>query len=112
MQSHQAPGNRLSSLRVPLMTPRAWLICYDIAHHQRLRRVAHELEEAGDRIQKSMFECGLTPDALAALHQRIQHQIDSAEDKVLYLPICEYCRRATVWQGKMAPAAAEPFWIV
>lgn len=94
------------------MRPRAWLVCYDIAHEKRLRRVARELEQAGDRIQKSLFECGLTPDALEALHQRIRYQIEPAEDKVLYLPICEICRRATLWQGKMAPATAEPFWIV
>lgn len=94
------------------MTPRTWLICYDIAHPKRLRRVAGELEEAGDRIQKSVFECGLTVDALAALRHRLEHQIDPTEDKVLYLPQCAICRRQTVWQGKMAPASAEPFWIV
>jgi len=36
-----------------------YLVCYDIAHPKRLRRVARTLESFGTRLQYSVFECPL-----------------------------------------------------
>lgn len=87
------------------------LIAYDIADPRRLRRVAQTLEAIGDRVQKSVFECGLTPDGLIALRERLRRIIDPAEDHILIQPICRRCRRQISWQGKPPDAATEPFWI-
>lgn len=94
------------------MMARSWLVIYDIAHPRRLRRAAQELERAGARLQHSVFECGMTYDAMLELRARIAAKIDTTEDKVLYLPICPACRTKVLWQGKWAPVVTEPFWIV
>lgn len=88
------------------------LVSYDIADPRRLRRVARTLEEVGDRIQKSVFECGLTPAGLQALRLRLRRIIDPVEDHILIQPVCRHCRWDIGWQGKSPAAACESFWIV
>lgn len=88
------------------------LIAYDIAHPKRLRRVAKALEAAGDRVQKSVFECGLTRDGLLALRQRLRRLIDPNEDQILIQPICHRCRQDMHWQGKPPAPETDLFWIV
>jgi CRISPR-associated protein Cas2 len=94
------------------MNARFWLVCYDISHPKRLRRIAREIETHGDRVQKSVFECGLTTDSLFTLRARLRAQMDQASDKLMYVPVCAECRSRILWQGKRPPDAAEPFWIV
>ena len=88
------------------------LVAYDIADPRRLQRVAHALEAVGDRVQKSVFECGLTPDGLIALRERLRTLIDPQEDHILLQPLCPRCRHTLVWQGKPPPAESEAFWVV
>ncbi len=88
------------------------IVSYDIADPRRLNRVAKVLEAAGTRIQKSVFECGLSPDALSALRLRLRRLIDPAEDHILITPICAHCRHHIHWQGKLPDASGEPYWIV
>ncbi|MDP1550262.1 MAG: CRISPR-associated endonuclease Cas2 [Nitrosomonas sp.] len=88
------------------------IISYDIAHPRRLNRVAKVLETAGVRIQKSVFECGLTPDALLALRLRLRRLIDPAEDHILITPVCSRCRPHIHWQGKLPDVSAAPYWII
>ena len=88
------------------------VISYDIADPRRLNRVAKMLEAAGVRVQKSVFECGLTPDALIALRQRLRRVIDPAEDHILITPVCRRCRHHIAWQGKLPDASNAPYWIV
>ena len=88
------------------------LIAYDITHPKRLRRVAKVLETVGDRVQKSVFECGLTRDGLLALRQRLRRLIKPEEDNILIQPICLYCRETMHWQGKPPAPETDLFWIV
>lgn len=87
------------------------LVAYDIADPRRLQRVARALEEIGERVQKSVFECGVTPDGLIALRKRLRTLIDPREDRVLLQPLCPHCRHAMLWQGKPPPTATEAFWV-
>ncbi|MGZ0020559.1 CRISPR-associated endonuclease Cas2 [Nitrosomonas sp. wSCUT-2] len=88
------------------------VVSYDIAHPYRLNRVAKVLEAAGVRVQKSVFECGLTPDALKALRLRLRRLIDPAEDHILIIPVCMRCRHHICWQGKLPDASTAPHWII
>ncbi len=88
------------------------VISYDITHPRRLNRVAKVLETAGIRIQKSVFECGLTPDALLALRLRLRRLIDPTEDHILITPICARCRHYIGWQGKLPDVSTAPYWII
>lgn len=88
------------------------LVSYDIADPRRLRRVALALEAAGDRVQKSVFECGLTPSALLALRQRLRKLIDPQEDHILIQPLCPTCRQEMLWQGMPPAPETDLYWIV
>ncbi|WCN08274.1 CRISPR-associated endonuclease Cas2 [Marinomonas mediterranea] len=88
------------------------LITYDIAEPKRLRRIAKTLESYGERMQKSVFECGLTPDALKSLTFKLERCIDPSEDSILIQPIHQHNRGNIRWQGKPPSIASEPFWIV
>lgn len=88
------------------------LVSYDIADPRRLRRVAKLLEAVGERVQRSVFECGLTPDGLLALRVRLRAAIDPAEDSVLIQPLCNTCRGDLAWQGSHPEAGQSPFWII
>ena len=88
------------------------IVCYDIADPRRLNRVAKTLEAVGVRVQKSVFECGLTPDALPALRLRLRRLIDPSEDHILIAPVCMRCRYQICWQGKLPDASTAPYWIV
>lgn len=87
-------------------------VAYDIADPRRLRRVAGELEQAGTRMQKSVFECGVSHEGLRLLRARIVSHIRPDEDRVLYQPICSRCRAGIEYQGSLPPASGEPYWIV
>ena len=95
------------------MNPRFWLISYDIASPKQLRRAAKTLEGCGERIQKSVFECGLTPDQSKSVRASLLRTSYNKEtDKLMFQPICTLCRRGIRWQGMHPPANTEPFWIV
>ena len=48
-----------------------YLICYDVVNDRR-NRVSRLLEGYGLRVQKSVFECVLTPDQYGLLQRRFQ----------------------------------------
>lgn len=63
------------------------LVTYDVATdtpagRRRLRRVADACLAYGQRVQKSVFECSLTPSQLLLLEQRLLLCIDEKEDRL------------------------------
>ena len=67
-----------------------YLITYDIASPQRLRRVAMICKNYGVRIQKSVFECHLDKETFKVFwHQlcKLTHQ----GDVITAYPICASC---------------------
>jgi len=68
------------------------LITYDIMNAKRLRKVAAMMENYGTRVQRSVFECEITDDRLAALLADIKRLIRRREDKVQVYPLCQPCR--------------------
>lgn len=91
---------------------RSVYVCYDIAEPRRLRRVAKASEAAGLRVQKSVFECSLTPDALRALRLRLAALSHPGEDLLLYQPLCPQCRAQISWHGKQPAPAHAAYWVV
>ncbi len=95
------------------MKPRFWVLSYDIAHPKRLRQVARLAINHGERVQKSLYLCALSPEQLAMLHQRLTSIIDPGEDRLMLRPVCRQCRSRTRTQGEGGhPERQEPFWIV
>lgn len=77
------------------------IVAYDIADPNRLRRVARTVEDFGDRVQKSVFACQLSPRDLSVLRQRLLGLIESKEDQVIFFPL------GPVHDGKLDQPALE-----
>ncbi len=65
-----------------------WLIIYDIKNTKRLSRVAKVINEYGERVQQSVFECEANIKALERIRMRVNEIIEK-EDYVVYFDICE-----------------------
>ena len=64
-----------------------YLVCYDVetatsAGRRRLRRVARICLGAGQRVQKSVFECRVTQRSFSRLRQKITEAMDLGADTV------------------------------
>lgn len=64
-----------------------FLVCYDISHPKRLRRVAKVLEGYGSRIQFSVFECPLDKQRLAEVRTKLWEVLHHDEDQVLFVSL-------------------------
>lgn len=65
------------------------LITYDVnttsdAGKKRLRRVAKQCVNYGQRVQNSVFECLLDPAQFAMLRNRLEEIIDTEKDSLRY----------------------------
>ena len=67
--------------------PTGWLVCYDICHPKRLRRVYTTMRGYGEHLQYSVFHCVLSPVQLACLHAELEDIIAPTEDQVLLVPL-------------------------
>ncbi len=67
------------------MTRSRYLVCYDICHPKRLRRVAKICESFGTRLQYSVFECPLDGVRLEKLKAQLGDIIHHEEDQVLFV---------------------------
>lgn len=82
------------------MNPRTYphttffLVCYDIAHDGRLRKVAKVMEGFGERVQRSVFECHLTENQFARLLKKVRAVMDETEDGLRVYRLCQACQKA------------------
>ena len=69
----------------------SWLVCYDISHPKRLRKVAQACEDYGYRKQLSVFLVRVSATDFVRLRSRLYELIDRAEDQVLFIPLTDGC---------------------
>jgi CRISPR-associated protein Cas2 len=86
------------------------LVCYDISDDRARARVAANLQQWGDRIQRSVFCCLLTPDDLAVLKSRLADIIDADHDSVYFVPACATCWSAVDVLGQATLDPPTLFW--
>lgn len=60
------------------------LIVYDIPNNKRRTHLANLLEGYGRRVQKSVFECFLTPTDLQKLYTQVCRKVHPTEDSVRF----------------------------
>ncbi len=65
-----------------------YIICFDVADKKRLRQVAIQMENFGQRVQYSVFECHLDKKSLEDLKTRLDTIINKKEDHVRYYGLC------------------------
>lgn len=85
----------------PLRRRTQWMvISYDITDDKRRSRVMKVLEGHGRRVQYSVFECDLRPEALEKLRARLLKLIDANQDDLRIYPLCENCLAKTQMLGR------------
>ena len=70
-----------------------YVVCYDIASPRRLRRVAKLMLAFGERVQKSVFECDLTPKERAQLESQARELLNANEDSLRFYRLCLRCSK-------------------
>lgn len=56
-----------------------WVFVYDVSDDTIRSKVAHVLEQFGDRVQESVFECRLDAPALKEVTRRLRAVIEAPE---------------------------------
>ena len=90
---------------------------YDIADTDeegalRLRRIAQLCERYGHRVQKSVFECRLSPTRLARMMGEFQDVIDPKRDSVIVYRFAGTINEAREHLGRPPPREVGQPWIV
>jgi len=70
------------------------------------------LEDYGYRVQKSVFECFLTPEMCEKLRQEVKIIIDTKEDRVRIYQICRSCRKRAETSGFTEIPEEEKFVVI
>lgn len=67
------------------------LISYDISSDALRRKAANVLEDYGERVQYSVFECFLDERSLLEVRRRLQEYMDFETDSVRIYRLCRRC---------------------
>jgi CRISPR-associated protein Cas2 len=78
-----------------------YLVCYDVIHDRRRGRVSRLSEGYGLRVQKSVFECVLTPDQYELLQRRFETKryLNPDEDQIRFYPMSPRHRQIVLILG-------------
>lgn len=97
----------------PSPPPMRYVIVYDIEDDRTRDRVAKVLERYGERVQKSVFECVLEPEALDRLTGRLAKELgDPQTGNIRVYRLCANCLEASFGLGELAPGTTGEPWIV
>jgi CRISPR-associated protein Cas2 len=75
------------------------VVSYDIVDDRRRTRVASEMENFGERVQYSVFECHLEEAQVRELQRRVETLIAWEEDRVRYYTLCKKDQAQIVVDG-------------
>lgn len=64
---------------------KSYVVCYDIADDKRLTRIRETVRDYGVMLQFSVYHCELGDVDLARLKSALSDQINSNEDKILFI---------------------------
>lgn len=80
-----------------------YIVSYDITDTRRRTKLAKTLEDFGDRVQYSVFECILDSNLLNKMVARIKRIVLEKDDSVRVYTICANCERVikVIGQGKV-----------
>ena len=80
-----------------------YIVSYDISDTWRRTKLAKALEDFGDRVQYSVFECILDGNLLSKMVARIKRIVLEKDDSVRVYTLCANCERVikVIGQGKV-----------
>jgi CRISPR-associated protein Cas2 len=80
------------------------VVSYDIVDDRRRLKIAKTLLDfGGQRVQRSVFECYITPANLEKLRQRLRKLIEEREDSVRFYRLCDDCQSVIERMGQAQP---------
>lgn len=86
------------------MKPMLWLVCYDVADNKRRQKLVKLLEQRGQRVQYSVFECPLEEKELRQLlEKRWLKVLNLREDNLRIYPLDETAKKRTLVFGGPPP---------
>lgn len=72
-----------------------YVVAYDVADDKRRSKIVKLLEQCGDRINRSVFECMLTLSQKHQLEDDIANIVNDKEDQIAIYHICVNCYSKT-----------------
>jgi CRISPR-associated protein Cas2 len=76
------------------------LVSYDIPDDRRRVKIAKTLEDFGERVQYSVFECDLEQEHLERLQRRLEKLVTEEEDSVRFYLLCARCENSVEVLGR------------
>ncbi len=67
------------------------MISYDVVDNKKRLKLMKFLKDYGSRVQKSVFECDLTPTVYERVKAGVEKIIHKRKDRVRYYRICKNC---------------------
>lgn len=67
------------------------MISYDVVDDKKRLKLMKFLKDYGDRVQKSVFECNLSPKTYNMVKRGVERIINKRKDRVRYYRICKGC---------------------
>ncbi len=89
-----------------------WIISYDISNDKIRRKVSRHLQDHGNRVQYSVFECRLNNQQLNDLRMEVSAMIDPETDTIRWYPLCHWCETKINWQGNGKKTDANNYYII
>lgn len=77
-----------------------YVISYDVTDNKRRLKVSNILDDYGDRVQYSVFECILGGKKYDEMVRRLKEVIDEENDKLRIYPLCGTCKEKVLIMGK------------
>lgn len=88
------------------------VICYDIPDNERRNRLSKVLEGFGRRVQKSVFECDLTPRQYQVLRRRLARIYKPDDDLIRFYTLCQVCNQRIETIGSGDVEKTPPLYVV
>lgn len=67
------------------------VVAYDITDDKRRNRIAKVLEDYGDRVQYSVFECNIAQKHFLRMKDRLEKIMNLDEDSIIFYHLCRSC---------------------
>ena len=80
-----------------------YIVSYDIPDTPRRTKIAKILEDFGDRVQYSVFECLLEKELLEKMIDRLEKVVQEEEDSIRVYALCGNCEKGikVIGQGEV-----------
>jgi len=89
-----------------------YIVSYDIPDTPRRTKIAKILEDFGDRVQYSVFECLLDQDLLEKMISKLEGVVKEDEDSVRVYTLCGNCEKVIKIIGQGEVTKEEKYYIL